>query len=130
MEWFNQQPMKRSTLRRVFYLQCYALTPVQLTLQLFIIFFQLMTIVIERSGAPDFMMNLHYVHIIITYLCIAVLTFFYETLLFHTELRVSWPKALWIAVVSFFVFGLTQVLIFVIAFIAALIYLLYNPPPM
>jgi hypothetical protein len=130
VEWFNKKPMKRSSLKRVFYLQCYALTPVQFVLQLFIVFFQLMTISMEGLGAPHYLMNLHYLHIAITYTCIAILTLFYETLLFHVEVKVSWLKAFGYALVSFVVFLLTQFVILAILFIALVIFYLYKPQPM
>ena len=81
----------------------------------------------ESMHAPGYLMNLHYIHIVITCTCIALLTLFYEALLFRTEIKVSWPKALGYAVISLVLFGLTQIIIFVIAVIAFLVYFLYNP---
>jgi hypothetical protein len=124
MEWFNKQPLKRSTAGRIINLQCCVLTPIQFTLNLFIVSFTLMEYLMMALQDPPWLRFVHSSHILITYACIALLTFFYETFLFHSELKGSWRQALGYSIIAFLIFGLAQFVIFLISFLYTLFDLL------
>jgi hypothetical protein len=92
MEWVNKRPVKKSTLKRSFYLHCYALAPAQLIFALF----ALLALV-----NPFFILG-----------SLLVLPL-YEGFIFQTDLEISYMKAflyafvpqLFLAVLAFIIIG-------------------------
>ena len=89
LEWLNKRPLKRSTLKRPFYIQCYILGAIQ--------FAETILLDINRSGAW-----INYIEY-----AILVLIVLYEALIFREEMKINLLKAIALAViplVMFFVF--------------------------
>lgn len=80
MEWVNKRPIRKSSLRRQFYIQCYLVSAPQL-------FYSLSLLLSFTS--PWF-----FEYVIISF----VLLILYETIFFRSELKCSWLKALWLAI--------------------------------
>jgi hypothetical protein len=79
MEWLNKRPIKRSTLKRQFYIQCYLVSPVQAAYTLLVRF-------VAPSSAFTFLSA-----------AIVGLVIFYQLFAFRDELKVGLWKAAWLA---------------------------------
>lgn len=86
IKWLTQHPLKRSTLKRLFMIQCYLVTPPQL------LYLLLAFLGWGSSGSV-------FIPLIGTALLI-----FYEAFAFQDELKVSWWKGLWYASIPYLVF--------------------------
>lgn len=96
MEWMSSRPVKKSTLKRSFYIHCYALAPAQFVYSLFailtlwndiFIFFQFLS---------------------------TILLVIYEIFVFQAEMKITFGKALLYAVIPQLVLGV--LLVFLIRF--------------
>ena len=81
LEWLNKRPVKKSTLRRSFYMHCYALAPAQFLF-----------------GISLFPAAFNPLFFFFTFLSILLLGF-YEGFVFQYELKISYMKALMYAFV-------------------------------
>jgi hypothetical protein len=96
MEWMSDRPVKKSTLKRSFYIHCYALAPAQFVYALFAI----LTIWFDAFILFQFLST--------------ILLVFYEVFVFQAELNISFGKALWYAIIPQLFLGV--LLIFLIRF--------------
>jgi hypothetical protein len=80
MEWVNKRPIRKSNLRRQFYVQCYLVSAPQLFYSLSLLF----------SSTSQFFLD---------YAVISLgLLIFYETIVFRSELKCGWFKAISLAI--------------------------------
>jgi hypothetical protein len=86
LEWLNNRPLKRSTLKRLFHIQCYILGSVQ--------FLETLCLSLDRSGAWT-----DYVEI-----AVIALIVIYESAVFREELKTSALKSVGLAVVPLILF--------------------------
>ncbi len=93
MEWMGSRPVKKSTLKRSFYIHCYALAPAQFVYAVFAI----LTI------WNDFFILFQFLS--------SILLVMYEILVFQAELKITFGKALLYAIIPQFVLGILLVLL-------------------
>lgn len=108
IEWLNKRPLKRSGLKRLFYIQCYLVSSAQLVYTLLLLF------ALNLLGLFT-----------IALLGMAILIF-YESFAFKDELNVGWWKGLWYAALPYLAF-------FLLLFLAAMAMILFfgvNPADM
>lgn len=89
MEWLNKRPLKRSTLKRLFHIQCYILGSVQ--------FLETLLLSLDRPGAWTNYIEVATMALIVTY----------ESVVFREELKTSVIRSIGFAVIPlilFFVF--------------------------
>ncbi len=86
LEWLNKRPLRRSGLKRLFFIQCYLITPPQL-IYILLVFWG--------------MNSIGYYNIAIIG---AVLLIIYESFAFKDELKVSWWKGLGYAALPYLIF--------------------------
>jgi hypothetical protein len=96
MEWMGERPVRKSTLKRSFYIQCYALAPAQFVYSVFAI----LTI----------WNDLFVFFLILSNILLVV----YEIIVFQAELKIPFGKALLYAIVPQLVLGV--LLVFLIRF--------------
>ncbi|NWF65008.1 MAG: hypothetical protein HXY38_11955 [Chloroflexi bacterium] len=88
IEWLNKRPLRRSGLKRLFYIQCYLVASAQLIYVLLLFFvlnlLGLFTIALLGMG----------------------ILIFYESFAFKDELKVGWTKGLWYAALPYLAFFL------------------------
>jgi hypothetical protein len=87
MQWMNNQPIRKSTLKTSFYLHCYALAPAQF--------------IYGMSAILTLWNNLF----LLLLPAGAILLIVYEMFLFRSELRLSYQKALLYAIIPQFLLG-------------------------
>jgi len=75
MEWVNKRPVKKSTLKRSFYMHCYALAPAQFLFGL--------------SAFMTIVSDIFYIFSFISIILLAI----YEAFVFQSELEISYKKA-------------------------------------
>src|SRR5258706_9195889 len=93
MEWMGSRPVKKSTLKRSFYIHCYALAPAQFVYAVFAI----LTI------WNDFFIVFQFLS--------SILLVMYEIFVFQAELKITFGKALLYAIIPQFVLGILLVLL-------------------
>jgi hypothetical protein len=93
MEWMSDRPVRKSTLKRSFYIHCYALAPAQFIYGMFAI----LTI------WNDFFILFQFLS--------TILLVFYEILVFQVEMKITFRKALLYAVIPQIVLGSLLVLL-------------------
>jgi hypothetical protein len=93
MEWMSNRPIRRSTLKRSFYIHCYALAPAQFIYGVFAI----LTIWNDIFILFQFLST--------------VLLVIYEILVFQTEMKISFGKALLYAVIPQLVLSVLLVML-------------------
>jgi hypothetical protein len=87
MEWMGSHPIRKSTLKTSFYLHCYALAPAQFL-------YGLCAILTLWNNLFLLLLPLS-----------AILLVIYESLVFQSELKISYPKALLYAIAPQFLLG-------------------------
>ncbi|MCB9111749.1 MAG: hypothetical protein H6634_10930 [Anaerolineales bacterium] len=96
IELVNNRPIRKSALKRMFYIQCYFTSPAVLIITLIVRFTTTLLVFQE-------------------YLLAAVLfVLFYESIVMKHELEVTWSKAVWKA---------TQPMLIIVAFIALIVFI-------
>lgn len=93
MEWMSDHPVKKSTLKRSFYIHCYALAPAQFIYTLFAI----LTIWFDSFILFQFLST--------------ILLVFYEVFVFQAEMKISFRKALLYAIIPQLVLGALLILL-------------------
>jgi len=93
MEWMGSRSVKKSTLKRSFYIHCYALAPAQFVYALFAI----LTI------WNDFFILFQFLS--------SILLVIYEIFVFQAELKITFGKALLYAIIPQFVLGILLILL-------------------
>jgi len=91
VQFLNKNPAKRSTLKRLFYSQCYALTPSTVVSAIFsipLLLIQVLTLFTGRGPNPIFA-----ILALLFVLPGIVLSFFYQANFFRLELKTDWVKA-------------------------------------
>jgi hypothetical protein len=86
MEWLNKRPLKRSTLKRLFHIQCYILGSVQ--------FLETVLLRLDHSGAWTVSIEAATIALIVTY----------ESFVFREELKAGLFKSIWLAFVPLILF--------------------------
>jgi hypothetical protein len=98
IELVNDRPIRKSALKRMFFIQCYITSPAVL----------IITLIVRLTTT---------IWIFQEYLLAAlVFVLFYETIVMKTELKVEWGKAVWRAVQPLLIIA---VIIIVIAFVGS-----------
>jgi len=93
MEWTSRRPVRKSTLKRSFYIHCYALAPAQFVYGVFAI------------------LTIWYGFFILFQFLSTILLMMYEILVFQTELKITFGKALLYAIIPQLVLSLLLVLL-------------------
>lgn len=83
LEWKNKRPLRRSGLKRLFYIQCYLVVPAQIIYALLVVF------------------ALNTMGIFSVALIGIFLPIFYESFAYKDELKVGWLKGFWYAAIPF-----------------------------
>lgn len=86
LEWLNNRPLKRSTLKRLFHIQCYILGSIQ--------FLETLLLGLDRAGAWT-----NYIET-----AVIILIVIYESVVFREELKMSVIKSVGLAVVPLILF--------------------------
>jgi len=87
MEWMSDRPVKKSTLKRSFYIHCYVLAPAQFVYALFAI------------------LTIWYDSLILFQFLSTILLVFYEGFVFQAEMKTTFGKALLYAIIPQLVLG-------------------------
>jgi hypothetical protein len=93
MEWMGSRAVKKSTLKRSFYIHCYALAPAQFVYAVFAIL----------TVWNDFFILFQFLS--------SILLVIYEIFVFQAELKITFGKALLYAIIPQFVLGILLVLL-------------------
>ena len=93
MEWISNRPVKKSTLKRSFYIHCYVLAPAQFVYALFAI----LTIWFDSFILFQFLST--------------ILLVFYEIFVFQAEMKITFRKALLYAIIPQLVLGVLLILL-------------------
>ncbi|MBI3169032.1 MAG: hypothetical protein HYZ22_11170 [Chloroflexi bacterium] len=101
IEWLNKRPLKRSGLKRLFYIQCYLVSSSQLIYSLLLLF------------------SLNLLGLLPVAILGMVILILYESFAFVDELKVGWWQGLWYAALPYLTFfilsalaGLVMILLF------------------